>query len=139
MRISPKKDLLHAGLTESILGAFYHVYNRLDYGFLEAVYAEALARTLAKRGHHVEREVSIVIYFEGEAVALQRVDMIVDGVVVVEIKSTHDIARSSHRQLQSYLRGSELQVGLLLHFGPQPRFYRVVDTRSPRRAKTDPR
>ena len=138
MRNSPKRDLLHADLTESVIGAFYHVYNRLDYGFLEAIYSESLARVLTKKGHQVEREVPVVIYFEGEAVGRQRVDMIVDGMIVVELKASHDISSASHRQLMSYLRGSEMQVGLLLHFGPRPDFYRVVNTRSPRSAQTDP-
>ena len=139
MHTSPKKDLLHADLTESILNAFYHVYNRLDYGFLESIYAESLSRTLVKRGHVVERQVPIVVYFEGEAVGLQRVDMIVDGAVILEIKSTHDLSLSAHRQIASYLRASEMNVGLLLHFGPRPRFHRFVDSRSPRRAATDQR
>jgi GxxExxY protein len=138
MRIATTRDLLHADLTASIIGASYHVYNGLDYGFLEGIYAEALARTLLKRGHHVQREVNVVVYFESEAVGLQRVDMIVDGQVILEIKSTHDLSPSSHRQLESYLRASELTVGLLFHFGPRPRFYRAVDPRSPRRVPDPP-
>ncbi|HET9424592.1 MAG TPA: GxxExxY protein [Gemmatimonadaceae bacterium] len=139
MRNAPKRDLLHADLTRSVIGAFYRVYNRLDYGFLESIYAEALSRVLLKSGHEVRREVGIVVYFEGEAIGLQRVDMIVDGLLIVEIKSSHDVSKSSHRQLMSYLRGSEMEVGLLLHFGPRPDFYRVVNTRSPRFIQADPR
>lgn len=137
MQHAPKRRLLQEGLTDSVIGAFYRVYNQLDYGFLESIYVEALSRVLIKKGYSVEREVPIVVYFEGEAVGLQRVDMIVDGKLILEVKATYELSHSSHRQLHSYLRGSELQVGLLLHFGPKPRFYRVVDTRSPRRAPAD--
>jgi GxxExxY protein len=139
MQISPGRSLLEAELTQSVIGAFYRVYNQLEYGFLESVYSAALARVLTRKGHVVAREVPVVVYFEGEAIGLQRVDMIVDGRLILEIKSTHDLSRSSHRQLLSYLRASEMQVGLLLHFGPRPEFHRVVDTRSPRRAATDSR
>jgi GxxExxY protein len=51
--------------------------------------------------------------------------MIVDGTLVVEIKATQDLSKAALRQLQSYLRGTNLELGLLLHFGPKPTFYRV--------------
>jgi GxxExxY protein len=89
-----------------------------------------LARVLSWRGHEVDREVRIPINFKGDVIGLQRVDMLIDKRVILEIKSTHDLAKVSHRQLLANLRGSNLQVGLLLHFGPRPEFYRVVNTRS---------
>jgi GxxExxY protein len=122
--------LVEEALTKSIIGAFYDVYNQLDYAFLESIYSEALARELVRRGHSVRREVPIPIYFNTEVVGMQRIDMIVDGRVIVELKSTHDLSKISHRQLFAYLRGSNLEVGLLLHFGPKPAFYRVISTRS---------
>jgi GxxExxY protein len=122
--------LIEGELTKSIIGAFYDVYNQLDYGFLESIYVEALARELLKRGHVVEREVAVRVYFKGEVVGLQRIDMLVDRKVVVENKSTHDVARSAHRQLLSYLRGTNLRVGMLLHFGPKPEFFRIISSRS---------
>lgn len=87
--------LIEEKLTGAIINSFFYVYNQLGYGFLESIYAEALARTLVKRGHTVAREVPVVVYFDGEAVGLQRVDMIVDGRVIVELKSTHDLAVES--------------------------------------------
>ena len=132
-----RSDLIEKELTGSIIGAFYHIYNQLGYGFLEKIYAEALTRALRRRGHLVEREVSIPIYCDGEVVGLQRIDMLVDSKVIVENKSTYMLSDADHRQLTSYLTASEIQVGLLLHFGPEPDFYRVVCTRSPKRP--DPR
>ena len=123
--------LVEGALTQSIIGAFFDVYNQLDYGFLEAIYAEALSRELIRRGHCVEREVMVKVCFKGDVVGVQRIDMLVDHKVVLEIKSTHDLAQTSHRQLLAYLRGSHLQIGLLLHFGPKPEFYRIISTRSP--------
>jgi GxxExxY protein len=125
-------ELIEKELTGSIIGAFYYVYNQLGYGFLEKIYAEALARKLMKSGHRVQREVWLPIYCDYEQVGLQRIDMLVEGKVIVENKSTYHLSEADHRQLLSYLTASEVQVGLLLHFGPKPDFYRVVCTRSPR-------
>jgi GxxExxY protein len=125
--------LVEGGLTKSIIGAFYDIYNQLDYGFLESIYVEALSRELIRRGHLVEREVGIRVYCKGEVVGLQRIDLLVDTKVIVEVKSTHDLARTAHRQLLAYLRGSDLEVGLLLHFGPKPEFFRVISSRKPQK------
>lgn len=124
--------MIEEALSKSVIGAFYDVYNYHDYGFFEAVYVESLARELASRGHQVQREAMIEIFYKGECVGLQRVDMIVDGRLLVEVKSTHDLSRASHRQVLSYLRGSNLPIGLLLHFGPKAEFYRIICTRNPR-------
>ena len=116
--------LADEALTRSIIAAFYDVYNNLGYGFLESVYAEALARELRRRGHRVEREVSVKVWFKGQLIARQRVDMLVDDKVIVEIKSGLALPITGSRQLYNYLRATTKEVGLLLHFGPEPKFYR---------------
>jgi GxxExxY protein len=121
-------DLIHAELTETVIGAFYEVYNELRYGFLEQIYVEALVRVLRKRGLGVEREVMVPVRFQEEVIGLQRIDLLVERKILIEVKSTHDLALASHRQLLSYLRGTGLVVGLLLHFGPEAKFYRTVCT-----------
>src|SRR5579864_5442917 len=87
--------LVEEGLTKSIIGAFYEIYNQLDYGFLEAIYVEALHRELTRRGHSVEREVGIRVYYKREVIGVQRVDLLVDRKVIVEVKSTHDLAKAA--------------------------------------------
>ena len=111
-------------MTRSIIAAFFEVYNQLGFGFLESVYAEALARELRRRGHKVEREVLIKVWYKGQLIARQRVDMLVDETVIVEIKAGLALPITGSRQLYNYLRGTDKEVGLLLHFGPEPRFYR---------------
>src|SRR4051812_38900894 len=113
LRSHRQLDLVEKELTGSIIGAFYYVYNQLGYGFLEKIFSEAMGRTLRKHGHVVEREVRIPIYFDGEQVGLQKVDMLVDSRVIVENKSTYMLSDADHRQLTSYLKGSEIEVGLL--------------------------
>lgn len=131
-----RPDLIEQELTESIIGGFYYIYNQLGYGFFEKVYGEALTRKLRKLGHQVEREVRIPIFCDHEQVGVQKLDMLVDSRVIVEIKSTFQLCDADYRQLRSYVTASEIQVGLLLHFGPKPEFHRVVSTRSPRGIST---
>ena len=120
--------LIEETLTRSVIGAFYEVYNTLGFGFLEQVYVTALGRELVMRGHHVEREYGVYVTYKGEKVATQRIDMIVDRTLVVETKSTTRLHPTAQRQLYNYLRGTNLEVGLLLHFGPEPAFFRLVCT-----------
>ncbi|NUQ20220.1 MAG: GxxExxY protein [Gemmatimonadaceae bacterium] len=119
-------ELVHERLTHSAIGAFYTVYNTLEHGYLEQTYVGALAVELRERGHVVEREVSVRVWYKGHVVGWHRLDLLVDQTLVVEVKSTPTLHPSAQRQLLNYLAATRLEVGLLLHFGAKPRFYRVV-------------
>jgi GxxExxY protein len=121
-----KVDLIEREITRSIIGAFYDVYNTLGFGFHENIYVMALERELIARGHQVGREVSVMVYYKGEELGWQRLDMVVDGKVVVETKSTYELPKAARRQLLNYLHAARIEVGLLLHFGPEANFYRIV-------------
>ena len=84
--------------------------------------------SLVERGRLVGREVSIPIFYKGVALTSQRVDMIVDERVVVEIKSTYALHPTAKRQTLNYLRSTNLEVALILHFGPEPKFHRLVQS-----------
>jgi GxxExxY protein len=112
-------------LTHSIIGAFYEVYNRIGYGLIESLYAAMLERELRGRGHAVTREFAVQVFYKGEAVGFQRLDMVVDSKVVVEIKSTAQLHPMFRRQLLCYLHCTNLKLGLLLHFGPEPKVIRL--------------
>jgi GxxExxY protein len=120
--------LLERETTNVVIGAFYEVYNALGFGFLEHVYSLALERVLIGRGRLVGREVSVPVWFQGEILTSQRIDLIVDEKVVVEVKASHILPPTAQRQTTNYLRATRLEVALLLHFGPKPRFYRLVQT-----------
>ena len=124
-------QLLERRTTAAIIGAFYEVYNKLGYGFLEHVYSLALERELVERGHTIEREVIVTVSYKGKPLTTQRQDMVVDHKVVVENKSTSVLPPYARRQTLNYLRASTLEVGLLLHFGPNAKFYRIVQTHRP--------
>ena len=122
-------ELIEEQLTHSAIGAFYEVYNALGFGLLEQVYMAALERELRARGHVVGREVYVPVIYKGEDISRQRIDMIVAHRLLIEGKSTQELHKSAKRQVYNYLRATRLQVGLLLHFGPEPYFYRLVSSR----------
>jgi GxxExxY protein len=123
--MTPEK-LLEETLTRSVIGAFYEVYNRLGFGFLESLYAAALERELLARDHDVTREFCVRVMYKGHELGVQKLDMIIDGKLVVEIKSTLELHKSATRQLYNYLHATNLEVGLVLHFGPRATFHRVI-------------
>ena len=121
-----REALEHADLTEKVLKAFYHVYNTLGYGFLEKVYENALIITLEKMGLDVEPQRRLIVYFEGQPVGEYWADVVVEGVLILEIKSASAICEAHEAQLINYLRATGIRVGLILNFGPKPQFARKV-------------
>ena len=121
-----RRPLIHEKLTRSVIGAFYEVYNTLGFGFSEHLYMVALEYELRERGHEVRREIPVNVYYKGLRLGRQRIDMVVDATLVVEGKAGFDLRLGVRDQLYSYLHATEMEVGLLLHFGPKPKFYRVV-------------
>ena len=119
-------ELKEAETTSAIIGAFFEVYNALGFGFLEGLYMAALERELIAHGHQVGREVYVPVHYRGTELGRQRLDMVVDEKVIVEGKATEILHPNASRQLFAYQRATRLEVGLLLHFGPRPRFHRVV-------------
>jgi GxxExxY protein len=93
---------------------------------LESIYARALEIVLKSLGLRVEREYPIAVHFEGQQIGFHRVDMLVEGRIIVEIKSTERLAEAAKRQLRSYVTAANLELGLLLHFGPKPNSYRIL-------------
>jgi GxxExxY protein len=118
-------ELVEERLTRSVIGAFFEVYNTLGFGFLEHIYVMALERELLSRGHRVAREVDVHVTYKGNILGVQRIDMVVDEKLIVETKSTLELHKAAQRQVFNYLRATRLEVGLLLHFGPEPRFNRL--------------
>ncbi len=121
-----RKGLIEEPLTQSVIGAFFEVYDTLGFGFLEHLYVMALERELLEREHTVAREVSVPVTYKGHHLGTQRIDMIVDDRLVVETKATTQLPPFAQRQVFNYLKATRLEVGLLLHFGPTSKFYRQV-------------
>jgi GxxExxY protein len=124
--MTQKTKLAHHELTAEIIGSFFTVYNVHGFGFLESVYVNSLSLELRTRGLRVEREVPVEVQYLGQPVGNYRLDMVVNGLVVVEIKAGATLVEADRKQLFNYLKASRLEVGLLLHFGPAPEFKRLV-------------
>lgn len=127
------EQLLHQEKSKSIIAAFYAVYDELGFGFMEHIHSAAMERELTSRGHSVKREELVPVYFKGEVLSHQRIDMVVDGTVVIEIKSSALMPPKSLRQLHNYLYATDYELGFLFHFGTEPKFHRRVLTNDRKR------
>jgi GxxExxY protein len=123
------EPLVEQRLTGQIIACFFTVYNTFGLGMLEGVYRNALAVELSRHGLIPRTEVPIEVVYRGVDVGFFRIDLLVEGKVAVEVKATELLAPVAKRQLLNYLRVSNLDVGLLLHFGLTPRFHRLVSPR----------
>lgn len=111
--------------TRSIIGAFYEVAGYYGPCLPETVYVGAFVHELTLRGHTVAREVLVRSYYKGVEVAWHRLDLLVDGVIVVECKAGPSLSPRDEHQLKGYLRASALEVGFLFHFGARATFKRL--------------
>ena len=118
--------LKHVQLTDRIIGVFYDVYNEMGYGFLESVYVNSMELALVQAGLHVQRNVQIPVWFRGYQVGVFFADLVVERLVILELKSARAIDPSFEAQLLNYLRATTIEVGLLLNFGPKPEIKRLV-------------
>jgi GxxExxY protein len=112
-------------LTERIIGVFYEVYNELGFGFLESVYREAMRIALGQAGLMVEAEVPVPVSFRGNLVGVFRADLVVEGRVVLELKTSESISKAHEAQVLHYLRATAMEIALIMNFGPSARFRRV--------------
>ena len=108
----------HSDLTDIILNAFYKVHRKLGYGFNEKVYENSLAIELRKAGLQVAQQAEIEVFYEGESVGTYFADVIVNDIVMLELKATKQLAEEHEAQLLNYLKATRVEVGLLLNFGP---------------------
>jgi GxxExxY protein len=130
--------LLHAEITQRVLVTFFEVYNELGAGFLESVYRSALAQALAETRMGVDREVPIDVFFRHAVIGRFFADLVVENRVVVEVKAVRRLAPEHQTQLLHYLRGTAIEVGLLLNFGPRPQFKRLVYSNARKRGLQAP-
>lgn len=119
-------NYIHSNITELIIKAFYNVYNRLGYGFLEKVYENALAIECKKLGLNCLTQCPIEVYYDNKVVGFYIADIIINRFVIVEIKAASAIAPEHEVQLVNYLKATEIEAGLLLNFGKKPEVKRKV-------------
>ena len=118
--------LFHRELSEQVIGLFYETYNELGFGFLESVYESAFALRLEEAGIGVRRQHPIVVRFRGHVVGEFRADLLIEELLLVEIKRVQMLLQIHEAQLLNYLKATGIKVGLLCNFGPRPHFRRRV-------------
>jgi GxxExxY protein len=106
-------------LTEQIIGCAYDVFNRFNYGFLEEVYERGLEIELEKRGLQVERQIPLTVHYDDHVVGEYIADVLVENIVLLELKSVEKLHDRHEVQLVSHLNSTNTDVGLEINFGPE--------------------
>ncbi|MCK8142709.1 GxxExxY protein [Flavobacterium sp. I-SCBP12n] len=119
-------SILHQELTKSIIKIFYEVYNELGYGFLERVYQNAMYYELKVNGFKVEAQKKIKVYYKEIEVGDYFADIIVNDLIILELKAQEYLVEANEFQLINYLKSTSCEVGLLLNFGKKPEFVRKI-------------
>jgi len=123
------RDLKYHELTEKIIGCAMKVHRHFGLGFPEIVYKRALIIELEKIGLKLKLEIEKDIIYDDRLICKRRLDLIVDDVVLVELKAIKEVDNGEYNQILNYLRVFKLEVGLLINFGaPSLQFKRLINT-----------
>ena len=114
-------------ITEAIIGCSYTVSNTLGCGFLEKVYENALAHELRKAGYFVQQQYGISVIYDGETVGIFDADLVVNELVIVELKTVRTLTEVHMAQCMNYLRATGARICLLINFGnPKVEVKRII-------------
>ena len=119
---------LFKDLTDTVIKAFYNVYNELGFGFLENVYQNALYFELINNRLNVVAQKPIEVYYHNRVVGNYKADMIVDNTLILELKAVEYLVEEHELQLINYLKATNIEIGLLLNFGKKPEVRRKIFT-----------
>lgn len=118
--------LKHEELSKILIDTYYEVYKELGYGFLEKVYENSYIIALQEKGIHGKRQVPIKVYFRNNHVGMYFADIIVEDLIIIELKATDSLCLEHETQLINYLRATDIELGFLLNFGVKPEFKRKL-------------
>lgn len=116
----------HEEITNKIIQAFFKVYNTLGYGFLEKVYRNALYFELIEMGLNASMEKKIFVYYRTRVVGDYCADIIVENIIICELKTSENLCEADESQLINYLKATDIEIGLLLNFGKKPEVKRKI-------------
>ncbi len=121
-------EIIHRELSYQIMEAVFEIHNTLGPGFFESVYEEALACELALRNIPFERQKEIRVYYKDRLIGTHRLDMLIDGKIILELKAVIAMNEVFKQQINSYLKATDLALGILINFGSKKIEYtRVVN------------
>jgi len=118
---------------------FNDVYNELGFGFLESVYESAMSVALAEANLRVQRQFPVPVWFRKQQIGDFRADILVEGAVLLELKAAKSIDSAYEKQILNYLRATDIEVGLILNFGPKPEFRRLIFENERKQIRVYPR
>ena len=110
-------EIIHKALSFAIIGAAMEVHSILGPGFLEAIYQAALEKELTLRGIPFQNQVELPVSYKGDVLGVYKADLIVDGKIIVEIKSISRLNASHQAQALHYLASTGLELAILINFG----------------------
>ena len=116
----------HKELAGKIIECAYKVHNILGFGFLESVYQNALLIQLQKCGLKAEKQRSVKVFYDGQIVGDYIADIIVEGKIVLELKSVKELHPAHEAQLINYLKATGIEVGMLINFSESVEIKRKV-------------
>lgn len=131
--------MLHGDMTRRVLRCFYGAHWELGGGYLELICARALAVALDDDGVAYRSEAQIPVSFRGRTLACFRADFLAEERVIVEAKAVRSVEPDHVAQRLNSLRATDVEVGLLLNFGVEPRFRRLVHGNARKSLRVHPR
>jgi GxxExxY protein len=114
-------------LTERVIECIIHVHQTLGPGFLESVYRNALLIELRKQHLETEYEKEIVVYYDGHEVGRHRLDILVEGRIIVELKTVEALSKAHYSQVRSYLKATGVELALLVNFSDSLADFRRIE------------
>ena len=125
-------------ITGQIIKIFYKVYNTLGHGFIEGVYRNSMILEFVRNGIAVETEKPIAVYYEEKLVGAFSADLVVEGKIILELKSKETLHPAHEAQLTNYLRATDIELGFVFNFGKEAAFKRKYFSNSKKRRTTSP-
>ena len=120
--------VIHRELSYQVMEAVFEVHNTLGVGFIESVYEKALAHELTLRGIPFERQKRVQISYKGQVVGKHRLDIVVSGIIVLELKAVSELTDVFKQRVLSYLKATGLKLGILINCGtPRVQYTRIVN------------
>ena len=120
--------MLYQELSNKIIKAYYNVYNNLGYGFLEKVYENSMRLELQSMGLKVEQQKNIKVYYREKEVGDYYADLMVEQLIILELKAAESLCEEHEAQLLNYLRATTIELGFLFNFGKKAEFKRKIFT-----------
>ncbi len=129
MSVLKRNDIVYAELSYKVVGVLYSVHKEMGYGFLERYYQKAIAVELKRNGIPFKEQVRVELIIAGKVITSGIVDFIIDDKIILEIKQGNTFLKTNIDQVNSYLKMSKLQLGIIANFTSRGLLYkRIVNT-----------